>query len=437
MKYHFIGIKGSGMSSLAQIMFDLGYAVQGSDKEEHFFTQIALDERGIKLLPFDGNNIDKDMIAVIGASFKEDNVEIKKVLDLGIKKYDYYELLGKLTTEYNTIAVCGCHGKTTTTALLSHVFDNIVGANYLIGDGTGHANKDNNYFIIEACEYRRHFLHYYPQTTIITNIELDHVDYYKDIEDIKNAYLFFANQTNKQIVAYGDDENIRAIGKNIVKPIYYYGFNSNNDFIATNVISNTNGSNFDVYYKGEFITHVTINHYGKHMILNTLAVITAAYLEGLDINSVVNHLKTYSGAKRRFSETIINDMVIIDDYAHHPTELKAVIDAAKQKYPEKEIVGVFLPHTFSRIKALHKDIAGVLNTIDKAYILDVYPSRECAEDWPGVTAKLILDLLNNGESISIESISKLADHNNSVIIFMSPADLSEMIEKTKNLLKNK
>ena len=433
MKYHFIGIKGSGMSSLAQIMFDLGYDVQGSDKEDYFFTQIALDQRGIKLLPFNEDNITKDMIVVIGSTFK-DNIEVIKAKELNLKTYNYYELLGELTKQYKTIAISGCHGKTTTTSLLARVFNNIKGSNYLIGDGTGYANKDNDYFIIEACEYQRHFLYYYPKTTIITNIEIDHVDYFKDLDDVKDSYISFSNQTEDKIIACGDDLNVLDIKNKINKPIYLYGLNDNNDFIAKNIIESSKGISYDVYYKDKLITNVDLNLYGKHMILNTLAVITTSYLENINLDEVVNHLKTFKGAKRRFNETIINDIVIIDDYAHHPTEVKAVIDAAKQKYPNKEIIGVFLPHTFSRTKALYKDISKGLNTIDKAYILDVYPSREKQEDYPDVNSLLIIDLLNNGESINDETISKLTKHNNSVIIFMSPADLKPMINKLISLL---
>lgn len=435
MKYHFIGIKGSGMSSLAQIMFDLGYNVQGSDKEEHYFTQDALDKRGIKLLPFDENNITDDIIPVIGATFNQDNnVEVKKVIELGIKKYDYYELLGELTKKYYTIAICGCHGKTTTTSLLAHVFNNIKGANYLIGDGTGYANKDNNHLIIEACEYKKHFLHYYPKVSIITNIELDHVDFYKDLEDIKNAYIEFANQTEKYIIACGDDDTIKSIKDKLNKQLYLYGIDENNDFKATNIITSTQGSSFDVYFKDQLLGNVTINCFGKHMILNTLAVIAASYLEGLDVNKIIENLKTFNGAKRRFMETKIKDIIIIDDYAHHPTEVKSVIEAARQKYPTKQIIGIFLPHTFSRTKALHKEIADVLNTIDKSYILDVYPSRENQNDYPDVTSSLIIDLLHNGEAINIDTVDKLLSHHDSIIIFMSPNDLQNMIDKLIDLI---
>ena len=156
--YHFVGIKGSGMSSLAQIMHDLGYEVEGSDIEKHFFTEDNLRKLNIPILPIDENNIKEGMKIVRGASFNDDNVEIKKALELGLPIYNYNEMLGSLTKKFKSICVAGCHGKTTTTAMLSHVLNNIVGSNYLIGDGTGFANKENEYFVLESCEYKRHFL---------------------------------------------------------------------------------------------------------------------------------------------------------------------------------------------------------------------------------------------------------------------------------------
>ena len=300
MRYHFIGIKGSGMSALALIMHNLGNEVIGSDVTHHLFTEDALVESGIKILPFDENNINKDMIVVIGNAFDESNVEVKKTLELGVKHYTYYELLHELVEMYNSVAICGCHGKTTTTALISHVFDDIVGANYLIGDGTGHANKNNKYFFLEACEYKRHFLNYYPKHIILTNIELDHVDYYKDLDDIKNAYEEFLRQCEGNIIACGDDDNIRSL--NVDKKIIYYGFKDNNEWVCKNINLNTSGSSFDLYHNDEFIGHFDIPLYGKHMILNSAAVIIFSYLEGLDINEVSDSIKTFKGAKRRFKE---------------------------------------------------------------------------------------------------------------------------------------
>ena len=227
VKYHFIGIKGSGMAALAMIMHDLGNEVQGSDVDHHLFTEDALREKNIKILSFDENNIDKDMIVVIGNAFDDTNVEVKKTLELGTKHYNYYELLRELVFNYESVAICGCHGKTTTTALISHVFDDLVGANYLIGDGTGHARNSNKYFFLEACEYKRHFLFYYPKYIILTNIELDHVDYYKDLDDMKNAYEEFLRQCDSYVIACGDDENVRSLSTD--KELIYYGFNENNE----------------------------------------------------------------------------------------------------------------------------------------------------------------------------------------------------------------
>jgi len=236
MKFYFIGIKGSGMSSLSEILFDLGYGIAGYDDDpKHKFTEDALIKRGIKIYSDNSYPLKDDMI-VYSPAIRSDHPELLRAKALGLKCYLYNEMLGELTKIYNTISICGCHGKTTTTALLSHVLNDVkgaMGANYLIGDGTGHAEKDNKYFVLESCEFKRHFLYYYPEYIIMTNIELDHVDYYKDLEDIKSAYKEFSTHAKKMVIACGDDENIRSI--NIDKEVLYYGFNDNNDVIGKNI----------------------------------------------------------------------------------------------------------------------------------------------------------------------------------------------------------
>lgn len=447
MRYHFIGIKGSGMAALAMIMHDLGNEVQGSDVNHHLFTEDDLINKGIKILPFDSNNIEKDMVVVIGNTFDETNIEVKKVLDLGIKHFWYYELLRELVFNYESVAIAGCHGKTTTTALLAHVFDDIIGANYLIGDGTGHANIINKYFFFEACEYKRHFLYYYPKYIILTNIDLDHVDYYKDLDDIKDAYTEFLRQAEKDIIACGDDLNIRSL--NINKNIIYYGFNENNDWIAKNIDLNQNGSAFDVYNKDKFIGHFDLPLYGNHMILNALSVIAFSYLSGLNMSEVNDQIKTFKGAKRRFKEEKINDVVIIDDYAHHPTEIKVTLEAIRQKYPNKELVAVFLENTFSRTKKLYKDFAIALNVADKAYVTDIFSDREKQSEFPGVTPMLIVNELKNGEHLKVGNVEDLIDinntniiepllkHNNSVIVFMGCKEVYDLKEKLEKRLLEK
>jgi len=432
--FHFIGIKGSGMSALAQIMKNLGYDVQGSDVETKFFTEEGLRRDNITILPFDENNIKEGMKIIRGASFRDDHVEVKKALELNLNIYSYAQMVGGLTRKFKTICVAGCHGKTTTTSMMAHVFNNIKGANYLIGDGTGYSNKENELFILEACEYRRHFLEYLPYYAIITNIDLDHVDYFKDINDVVDAYNEFANKSEKMVIACGDDPYTHYLELN--KPIFYYGLDDDNDIIAKNVEYKKDGTSFDVFVEDNYYGFFDLPIYGKHMLMDALAVISVCYYERLEAKEVAKIFKNFEGAKRRFTESFVLDNVIIDDYAHHPNEVKATIKAIKQKYPDKKIITVFQPHTFSRTKEFASQLANAMNLADYSYVLDIYPSREKQEDYEGVTSDLIINELEHGEKITMDDSDKLKDYKNSVIVFMSPNDISELENETMSNKKN-
>lgn len=432
--YHFIGIKGSGMSALAQIMKNLGYDVQGSDVENHFFTEEGLIKEGIKILPFDENNIHENMKIVKGASFGDDHPEVKKAHELGLNIYSYSDMVGSLTRKFKTICIAGCHGKTTTTSMMSHVLNNIKGANYLIGDGTGYSNKENEFFILESCEYRRHFLEYSPYYAIITNIDFDHVDYFKDINDVVDAYNEFANKAEKMVIACGDDPYTHYLDVN--KPIFFYGIDEDNDIIAKNIEYKVDGTSFEVFVEENYYGFFDLPIYGKHMLLDALAVIAVCYYERLEAKDVSKIFKKFEGAKRRFSETIVENTIIIDDYAHHPNEVKATIKAVKQKYPDKKIITVFQPHTFSRTKEFADALASAMNLADYSYVLEIHPAREKQEDFEGITSKLIIDKLEHGEAITMDDSALLAQYKDCVILFMSPNDLSTLenaiIEKIKN-----
>ncbi|MEG2321974.1 MAG: UDP-N-acetylmuramate--L-alanine ligase [Bacilli bacterium] len=430
--YYFVGIKGTGMSALAQILKDLGYEVSGSDKADHFFTEQALLDKGIKLLDFNADNIKEDMIIVQGNAFKDDQVEIVKARELGLKIYTYQEMVGKLTKMFKTITIAGCHGKTTTTAMLSHVLKNINGCNYLIGDGTGCANKDNAYFALEACEYKRHFLAYTPYYAIITNIELDHIDYYKDIDDVILAYQEYAKLAEKMVIACGDDPYTHTL--EVSKPIFFYGLNDDNDIIAKDVVFTNEGTSFDVFIEDNYYGHFDLPLYGKHMLLNSLAVIGVCYYERIEAKEVSKYLKTFPGAKRRFKEKTIGSIVTIDDYAHHPTEVKVTIKAARQKYPDKEIVAILKTHTLSRTKEMADEFAEALNLADKAYVMDVGVDRE-EIGYDDVTSDVILSKLNNGEYMSLDLVDKLLVHKNAVMIFMSSKDIYVLQAKYEKLLE--
>ena len=419
--YDFIGIKGSGMSALAIIMKQLGFNIQGSDYDKHYFTEENLIKNNIKILEFNKDNIKENMIIVKGNTFNEENIEVKEAIRKKLKIYTYQEMVTKITNNYNLIAVSGCHGKTTTSSLLAHILD----SNYLIGDGSGNVGK-NNYFVLEACEYKRHFLNYNPNYIIITNIDLDHVDYYKNIKDVVNAYQEFSKKANI-VLACGDDKNTKLLKAH---NIYFYGIGENNYFKAKNIEYYENGLSFDLFINNKYEYHFDLPFYGKHMIENTLAVIGICYLEKIELNKVYEKLITFKGAKRRFTETKVLDNIIIDDYAHHPNEIKATIEAVKQKYPNKKLITIFEPHTYSRTKKFANEIAKELNKADYSYIMDIYKSRESQEDYPNITSDMIINKLEKGEHL--KTIDELLIYNDSVLLFLSPNDLKSIEEEYKN-----
>lgn len=432
--YHFIGIKGTGMSSLALVMHSLGYEVQGSDRETHLFTEDKLREEGIPILPFDENNIHEGMFIIQGNAFHEDHVEVKRAIELGCKIYHYEEMVGKLTRMFETITVAGCHGKTTTTSLLAHVLTQICGCNYLIGDGHGYASKENKYFALEACEYKRHFLAYTPTYAIITNIDLDHTDYYKDIDDVRDAYREYAGKAEKMVIACGDDSYTHSL--ELTKPIFFYGLDEDNDILAKDVEYTDKGISFDVIVEGNYYGHFDVPFYGKHMLLNSLAVIAICAYERLEARDVSKALKTFKGAERRFNEETIGDVVLVDDYAHHPTEVRSTIRAARQKYPDKEIVAVLQPHTLARVRDFGVAFAESLNLADIAYVLPVTLDREDKyEDYPGIDENIILNQLNNGHLIHMNEPELLLKHKNAVILFMSPRNIYDLKNALKELLE--
>lgn len=437
MKYYLAGIKGTGMSALALILDDLGFEVIGyDDAKEHRFTEDKLIERGIKIYTDENDTMDKDTIVVYSPALKLDkHPELIKATNLGIKVYEYQEMLGKLTKTFDTICISGCHGKTTTTSMLSHIYMDLSNCSYLIGDGRGHGTKESKKFILESCEYRRHFLAYDPEYVIITNIDLDHTDYYKDIDDMISAYQEFANKADKMVIACGDDQYTHTLEVN--PSIYYYGLDSDNDIQARNVEYSNDGTVFDVFIEDEYYGHFDLPLFGKHMLLNALAVIAVCHYERMNAKEVANSLKTFKGAERRFKEEFIGNNVIIDDYAHHPAEVKVTIKAARQKYPDKKIIAVFKPHTFSRVAEFADAFASSLNLADKAYVMDINYDRENPNDYPDITPYTIIDKLSNGDYIERGGASKLLEYDNAVILFMSSKEIYFLEDEYKKLLESK
>ncbi|HFM6115073.1 TPA: UDP-N-acetylmuramate--L-alanine ligase [Enterococcus faecium] len=431
--YHFVGIKGSGMSSLALVLHEQGLNVQGSDIEKYFFTQRDLEKANITILPFNADNVKPGMTIIAGNAFPDSHEEIQRAKELGLEVIRYHDFIGHFIQNYTSIAVTGSHGKTSTTGLLSHVLSGVRPTSYLIGDGTGHGDPQAEFFSFEACEYRRHFLAYSPDYAIMTNIDFDHPDYYTSIDDVFTAFQTMAGQVKKAIFAYGDDAYLRKLKANV--PIYYYGVTENDDIQARNIERTTSGSAFDVYHGDEFVGHFTVPAFGKHNILNALGVIAVAYFEKLDLKEVAEEMLTFPGVKRRFSEKIVADMTVVDDYAHHPAEIKATIDGARQKYPDKEIIAVFQPHTFTRMIALMDEFAEALDLADKVYLCDIFGSAR--EEQGNVKIEdLGAKIKKGGEVIKENNVSPLLDYHDAVVIFMGAGDVQKFEQAYEKLLSS-
>ena len=433
MKYYCIGIKGTGMSTLAQILSDLGNEVSGyDDAKDYKFTQKGLDDRKIKIYYDNDHDIDKDTIVTYSVAFKEDHKELKRVREAGLTIKKYNEIVGEVVDMFDTIGVAGTHGKTTTSSLIRHILEESVGCNYFVGAGDGYVDRKNKYFVIECDEFNRHFLAYHPKYSVITNIEPEHLECYKDIDDIRNTFEKFANQTKDLVVVCGDNEEIRKI--DYKTNTLFYGFNSNNDVVIDNVNLTEKGSSFDILIKNELYGSFNIPLYGKHMVLDAVAAITMCKNLGISKEIIEKSLQTFKNAKRRFAEEKVKDTTIIDDYAHHPTEIKVTLEAIKQKYPDKKLVVIFKPNTYSRTKDFTKEFISSLSIADKVFMTEIDSNRERQEDYPGVNSNIILDHIKDGEIIDEKSISKLLPYKNDVICFMSCASVSHLIEELKKII---
>ncbi|UOQ46122.1 UDP-N-acetylmuramate--L-alanine ligase [Halobacillus salinarum] len=425
--YHFIGIKGTGMSALAQILHDSGEQVQGSDVEKRFFTQDTLEARDIKILPFSKENITEGLTVIAGNAFSDDHEEIAAAKEAGLSFYRYHEFLGQWLKQYTSIAVTGAHGKTSTTGLLAHVLSENYPTSYLIGDGTGKGHTDSQYFAFEACEYRRHFLEYYPDYAIMTNIDFDHPDYFTSIEDVFQAFQQMAKQVKKGIIACGDDEQLQHIQANV--PVLYYGFADSNDFQAQNVVESEEGTTFDVFVRSTFYDTFTIPQFGNHNVLNALSVVAICHYEQMKPEEI-KKLSTFKGVKRRFTEKKWGDQILVDDYAHHPIEITATIDSARKKYAEKPVIAIFQPHTYTRTKTFLNEFAESLRQADHVYLCDIFGSAR--ENSGKMTIEQLQELIPEAKLLDLAETKQLQQYSEGVLLFMGAGDIQKFQKAYEN-----
>lgn len=429
MKYYFIGIKGSGMSSLAMLVKDKGNDVRGSDVAEYIFTEEELKRRGIPILNFNKDNINKEDIVIIGHKFIEsDNEEVIKAKEEN-KWYEYNDFISEFIKEYYSIAISGSHGKTTTTSLIMNVLNEIDDCGCLIGDGSAHIGDNSNYFVFEACEQKEHFMKYSSDIIVINNIDYDHVDYFKTENDYINAFYKFAKQAKKKVIVNGDDLYLDKLN-DVIK----FGISDKNDVYAQNIVEDKNGISYDLFYEKEFIKRVKFPFYGHHMIYNTLSAITVAIYLGIDIDVIEKGLNKFKGVKRRFNELIINDCIYIDDYAHHPSEIRATIKACKQKYPNKKIIAFFKGDRYSRIYKFASEIASALELADSCYVLP-FPSSSVKEEGIDIDETYLRLYSNKIKLIDENEMLLLANKNDCVYLFMSSKNMKDVQNKIIELKK--
>lgn len=433
--YHFIGIKGSGMSALACILKKMGEEVQGSDIEKFIFTQSAVEEAGIPILPFNADNIKADMTVIVGNHFPDTHEEIVRAYGICKKVYRYHEFLGEFIKQFTTFSICGTHGKTTTTGMLTHVLEGVEPTGCLIGDSTGKMPESAQNFVLESCEYKRHFLSYYPQYAILTNIDLDHTDYYKDLEDYKSAFEVFANQVQTMIALFGDDENVRSLSVNT--PHLYFGLNEGNDVRAVNVAETSTGMKFDVFYHDTLLGTFELNLIGHHLLWDALGVIAICIAKGLSYEQIRDGLATFPGTKRRFEVSTLGENIFVDDYAHHPTAIRVTLEAARLRYPDKKIVAVYKPDRYSRLVVFVKEFMEALSLADEVCLVP-FNENTLKEEGYDIDIHYLADRMPNALIVNEdeESARKMLAFGPAVYVGMSTKDVYRILNNVKRYQKS-
>ena len=480
---YFISIGGAGMSAIAKILINEGYIVSGSDMECSSVTN-ELGELGVRInTKQDGECLDSDTNLVItSAAINENNLDLKKARSLGLRVVKYSEFLGSLMKKKYGIAISGTHGKTTTTAMISTILKKtgheptfVIGGNVTEIGGNSCTGK-GSYFVAEACEYDRTFLNLTPQIGVITNIEEDHLDYYKDLDGITEAFTEFVSLIPEDglLVINNDDINIRKVVKGAKCKVEGYSIATASDFLnkvmparktdlktcssyervncgsdatwlAVVTSSGKEVNHFSVFKKGEFFGDFSLKTPGLHNVSNALAAISVCNHIGLNGKSIKKVLSSFNGVSRRF-QTISskNGITIIDDFAHHPTAIKTTLATARAIYPSQRIWCVFQPHLHNRTKLLLKEFAMALTLADKVVIADIYTARDSDRERGSVSSQDLKRELQvmGGDVEYIKNISEIINNlrlsvkRDDIIMILGAGDIWKVSHGLKNNLEN-
>lgn len=401
---HFIGIGGISMSGLAEILLQKGFHVTGSDAKASDLTKMLEQKDSIIYYGQKADNIQSSTdVVVYTAAIREDNPEFLEAKKRNIPMLTRACLLGQIMKNYDTaIAVSGTHGKTTTTSMISDILlaadtDPTLSIGGILKTINGNIRiGSSSYFVTEACEYTNSFLNFYPTIGIILNIEEDHMDFFKDIHDIRNSFHKFALllPKNGTLIINADIEGFDEIVKDLDCQVITYGSKPTCTYFASNIFYDEFArATFELFHEGKSLGNISLAVTGEHNVFNSLAAIALADLLEIPVETYKKSLLTFSGTERRFEyKGTLGGITIIDDYAHHPTEIAATLHAAKN-YPHKSIWCVFQPHTYTRTKAFLNDFAKALSISDKVVLADIYAARET--DTLGISSKTLLDTLKD------------------------------------------
>ncbi len=418
---HFIGIGGISMSGLAEILLNERFAISGSDSKESPLTKHLVSKGASIYYEQVAENISDDIDLVIyTAAIHRENPELMEAVAKKIPLLTRAEFLGQLMTNYKTpIAVSGTHGKTTTTSMVSHILlegelDPTISVGGILQSIGGNIRVGSSEtFITEACEYTNSFLNFLPKISIILNIEEDHLDFFKDIEDIRDSFHKFAKLLPKDgtLIINGEIEKRNAVTDDLDCNIITYGFDPKFDYSAANITFNEHGHvAYDLYRKGEFITNIPLSVTGKHNVSNSLSAIATGDLLDLPLDVIKKGLFSFVGTDRRFEyKGTFDGVVVVDDYAHHPTEIVATLTAAKH-YPHEKIWCVFQPHTYTRTKAFFNEFAEALSLADHLVLADIYAARET--NTLGMSSKLLAERVKdfNPNVCYLESFDSIEEY---------------------------
>ncbi len=428
---HFVGIGGVGMSGIAELLLNLGYQVTGSD-----ITQSEVTERlkGLGATIYDGHHakhIQQAHVVVYSSAVKEDNPELTAARAKKIPVIKRAEMLAELMRLKFGIAVAGTHGKTTTTSMLGGILHQadmdptIIVGGKVAGLGSNARLGHSELLVAEADEFDRSFLKLIPTIAVITNIEPEHLECYRDYADLQDAFVAFGNKVPfyGKVFACLDDEGVRQVLPRFEKIVVTYGFTAQADVVATGIRFNNRQTHFTAMVYGKPIGEVTLQVPGHHNIRNALAAIAVAIDLEIPFPMIQQALQQFRGVHRRFEiRGEWNSLMLVDDYAHHPTEIQATLQAAKNGWPHRRVVAIFQPHLFSRTQQFYKEFAAAFLNADVLVVLDVFPARE--KPIPGVSGQLIRDA---AESLGHKNVHFLPEREQIVSFLQSVVQKGDLL----------